>query len=109
MKSQLRNMWRHQEYRAPAKGCGYEHRRGAQNRPMKAVDDDLRHQVHELVDAYRDRCLWFLRTDYYPADRDDMLRALDYIRRYGDREAFRRASELAQWLSPLSNDPSAVS
>jgi hypothetical protein len=76
---------------------------------MDPTDEDLRQQINRLVDAYRDRCLWFLRADYYPVDRQDMLRTLDYIRRYGDREAFRKAGELIQWLSPDSNKPSAVS
>jgi hypothetical protein len=76
---------------------------------MNTVDDDLRRQVNQLVDEYRDRCLWFLRADYYPTDLQDILRTLDYIRRYGDREAFRKAGELYQWLSPDSSNPSAVS
>jgi hypothetical protein len=76
---------------------------------MKPSDEDLRRQINQLVDAYRDRCLWFLRADYYPTNREDMLRTLDYIRRYGDREAFRRAGELYQCLSQDSSRPSAVS
>jgi hypothetical protein len=63
------------------------------------IDEDLRRQVNELVDAYRDRCLWFLRVDYYPTDLPAVLRTLDYIRRYGDREAFRKAGTLYQRLS----------
>lgn len=76
---------------------------------MNVIDENLRRQINELVDAYRDRCLWFLRADYYPTDLQDVLRVLDYIRRYGDREAFRRAGELYQWLLLNSNRPSAVS
>jgi hypothetical protein len=76
---------------------------------MKSIDEDLRRQINGLVDAYRDRCLWFLRADYYPSDPQDVLRTLDYIRRYGDREAFRKAGELIQWLSRDSSKPSAVS
>ncbi len=76
---------------------------------MDAIDENLRRQVNQLVDTYRDRCLWFLRADYYPTDLQDILRTLDYIRRYGDREAFRKAGELYQWLSPDSSKPSAVS
>ena len=76
---------------------------------MNPIDDDLRRQINQLVDTYRDRCLWFLRTDYYPTDRQDVMRTLDYIRRYGDREAFRKAGELYQWLSPDSSRPSAAS
>lgn len=76
---------------------------------MDVIDDDLRRQVNLLVDTYRDRCLWFLRADYYPSDLTDVLRTLDYIRRYGDQEAFRKAGELHQWLSRDSSKPSAVS
>jgi hypothetical protein len=76
---------------------------------MNDVNDDIRRQVYALVDAYRDRCLWFLREDYYPADAEDMLRTLDYIRRYGDLDAFRKAGVLYQWLSANSNKPYANS
>ena len=76
---------------------------------MDRIDDNLRRQVNQLVDTYRDRCLWFLRADYYPTDRQEVLRTLDYIRRYGDREAFRKAGELVQWLSLNSSKPSAAS
>ena len=51
---------------------------------MNRIDENVRRQVNQLVDAYRDRCLWFLRADYYPTDLPDVLRTLDYIRRYGD-------------------------
>jgi len=76
---------------------------------MNTVDDNLRRQVDQLVDTYRDRCLWFLRADYYPTDLQDILRTLDYIRRYGDLEAFRKAGALYQRLSSDSSKPSAVS
>jgi len=76
---------------------------------MNPINDDSFRQINQLVDEYRDRCLWFLRADYYPTDRQDALRALDYIRRYGDREAFRKAGELYQWLLLNSNRPSANS
>ena len=76
---------------------------------MDLITEDLRRQINQLVDAYRDRCLWFLRPDYYPADLQDVLRTLDHIRRYGDRDAFCKAGELYQWLSPDSSRPSAVS
>ena len=66
---------------------------------MDQVDEDVRRQINQLVDTYRDRCLWFLRADYYPTDLQEVLRTLDYIRRYGDLEAFRRAGTLYQRLS----------
>ena len=76
---------------------------------MSDVNEDIRRQVYALVDAYRDRCLWFLREDYYPTEAADMLRTLDYIRRYGDLDAFRQAGVLCQWLSANSNKPCANS
>jgi len=75
---------------------------------MDRIDEDVCRKIDQLVDAYRDRCLWFLRADYYPTDRQEALRTLDYIRRYGDREAFCKAGELYQWLSPDSNRPSVA-
>ena len=65
--------------------------------------------VNALVDDYRTRCLWFLRSDYYPATREQRLRVLDYIQRYGDRDAHVRVATLRQWLSQISNADSAVS
>ena len=76
---------------------------------MDVIDETVRRQINQLIDVYRDRCLWFLRADYYPTRREDMLRTLDYIRRYGDREAFRKAGQLYQWLSLNSSEPSAAS
>lgn len=65
--------------------------------------------VNRLVEEYRVRCLWFLRPDYYPSTLEERLRALGYIERHGDREAFRRAATLKRWLSPDSSVPSAGS
>jgi len=60
-------------------------------------------RVNELVDEYRSRCLWFLREDYYPSTVVEALQVLDYIERHGDREAFRKAASLRQWLSQNSS------
>lgn len=65
--------------------------------------------VNRLVDEYRVRCLWFLREDFYPSTHAERLRALGYIERHGDLEAFRRAAELKTWLSRNSSGPSAGS
>jgi hypothetical protein len=79
-------------------------------RPGVGVDrDDVEDVVNRLVDEYRSRCLWFLRPDYYPATDEDRLRALDYIERYGDRQAFLRATAVRRWLSSTSSAPSAGS
>jgi hypothetical protein len=65
--------------------------------------------VEQLVDRYRDRCLWFLRPDYYPATDAERLLVLRYIEHHGDREAFRRAGAVRQWLSRNSSGASAGS
>ena len=64
--------------------------------------------VDEIVDQYRDQCLWFLRRDYYPATNAERLRILDYIERYGDLDAYRRAARLKRWLLQSSSAPSAA-
>jgi hypothetical protein len=62
-----------------------------------------------LVDDYRERCLWFLRRDYYPSTPNEVQRVLDYIQRYGDRDGFRRAGEVRQCLFPPFSAASAGS
>ena len=79
---------------------------------MNAMGSDekaVTEAVNRLVDEFRVRCLWFLRPEYYPATLEERLRVLLYIERHGDREAFRRAATLKQWLSPTSSAPSAGS
>jgi len=74
--------------------------------------DERERAVHEefahLVAACRTQCLWFLRPDYCPSDPEGMRRVLEHIRRHGDRESFRAASRLMQWLSPDSSGRSAA-
>jgi hypothetical protein len=64
--------------------------------------------VNALVDEYRTRCLWFLRTDWYPSTLEDRLQALEYIERRGDVTAFRRARALREWLSRSFKEASAA-
>jgi hypothetical protein len=65
--------------------------------------------LRELVDEYRDRCLWFLRRDYYPATAEEARGVLDSIQRHGDRDGFRRAARIRQWLSHSSSATSVGS
>lgn len=65
--------------------------------------------VEQLVDAYRTRCLWFFRPDYYPSTDAERLLVLRHIEQYGDREAYRRAAAVRQWLSRNSSAASAAS
>lgn len=74
-------------------------------RPVEAVLPE----VIALVDRYRARCLWFLDSNYYPAWRAELLRVLDYLERYGNRDAFSAAASLRQWLSLTSSDTPAAS
>ena len=75
---------------------------------MQTVDD-FEAELKALVEAYRDRCLWFLRRDYYPASPEEAEQVLRYIERYGDLGAFRRAARIRPWLSPRSSATSAGS
>jgi hypothetical protein len=59
-------------------------------------------EIDKLVEEYRITCLWFAPGDYFPKTDDQRLRALNYIERYGDREAFKRARSLREWLLQLS-------
>jgi hypothetical protein len=65
--------------------------------------------LRDLVDEYRDRCLWFLRRDYYPATTEEAERVLHAIQRHGNRDGFRRAAQIRQWLSLASSATSAAS
>lgn len=75
---------------------------------MSAGTESVEQAVNDLVDAYRDRCLWFLRPDFYPATAEERLRVLGYVERYGDVAAFRRAGVLRKCLSRRSSEPSAA-
>jgi hypothetical protein len=55
--------------------------------------------IGRLVEDYRAQCLWFLRADYMPSSRAEILRALSLIERYGDRAGYLRAREIRSWLS----------
>jgi len=76
---------------------------------MNPADETAAAAVDNLVDEYRTRCLWFLRDDYYPSNTEERLRVLGYIERHGDREAFRKAARVRQWLLRSSNAASAGS
>ena len=75
--------------------------------PSPGTELNFERAVDELVERYRDRCLWFLRPDYLPTTQQARLRALESIQRHGDREAFARAAELREWLSHHSSARSA--
>jgi len=76
---------------------------------MSEVASEIVAAVDELVDEYRDQCLWFLRGDYYPRAPGEIVRVLGYIERHGDVHGYRRAAELRSWLSRSSSAESAGS
>lgn len=71
--------------------------------------DAIRLAVRSLVERYRSRCLWFVRSDWWPTDVDGIVRALDAIERSGDREGFVVAARIRSWLSAPSNAGSVAS
>ena len=78
-------------------------------RSAMTPDPALDAEVRALVDDYRERCLWFVRADYYPSTPDEILRVLRWIRARGDRKAFQRAGKIEEWLSRTFNETSAAS
>jgi hypothetical protein len=74
-----------------------------------ASDPALDAEVRSFVDDYRERCLWFVRADYYPSTHAEILRVLRWVRARGDREAFQRAGKIEEWLSRTSSGKSAAS
>ena len=76
---------------------------------QRVEPEALHREIDALVEAQRDRCLWFLRADYLPCTDDERRWLLDEIQRRADRATFTRAAELKRWLSPPSNAASVVS
>jgi hypothetical protein len=75
---------------------------------MSSETEAVMRRVHQLVDTYRSRCLWYLREDYYPKDPAEACKVLEAIERNGDVAAFRNAAELRQWLLHNTNASSVA-
>ena len=74
--------------------------------PQGGTGAALVEEAQRFIEEQRVRCLWFLRQDYRPTTSEQLLRALRYIERYGDREAYVKARQFKLWLSQLSNETS---
>ena len=74
---------------------------------MELDREGVLQEVRSLVDRYRQRCLWFLREDYYPATFGEVEQVLQDIEAHGDREAYQEARRVRTWLSRLSSGTSA--
>ena len=67
------------------------------------MDDDFAKRLNLLMTKYRDICLWFMRTDFMPSSRAEILNILRYIEKRGDMDAFIEARRLREWLLQSSN------
>ncbi len=79
---------------------------GVWTKRYTVMQDNIKQQLVELIGCYRSRCLWFLAEDFVPETPEQVIRVLEYIERYGDREGFVRARRLKQWLSPSISEKS---
>ncbi len=69
--------------------------------------DRLFEEALRLIEEKRSTCLWFFDEKYKPVDNAGIDRALRYIERYGDREDYKRARGIREWLSRSSSEDSA--
>ena len=54
--------------------------------------------LRAVVSDYRSMCFWNMDEDFFPANRREVLLALDNLEKYGDMRAYRLAGEIRQWL-----------
>lgn len=69
-----------------------------------STEQDVDAELRRLVEEYRDRYLWFMKPDCFPASPEEQLMVLDRIVRHGDRTTYQRVMEIRRWLSPSSGD-----
>ena len=74
---------------------------------QKYQDSEIATEVEALVRAYRTRCLWYLREDYFPETSEDAIRVLEMIERHADRSGYVKARKLREWLLRHSRGKSA--
>jgi len=60
---------------------------------------NVEQEIVNLVEEYRDSCLWFMRPEFIPKSKAEQQLVLDLILRHGDRIAYRRVMEIRKkWL-----------
>ena len=64
--------------------------------------DRVEAEINRLAEEYRFMCLWSTPREYLAATDEQRFATLSDIERYGDREAFKRARELREWLLRVS-------
>jgi hypothetical protein len=62
------------------------------------IDGRVRQELIQLMEQNREQCLWFLRPGYEPSTIADMLRIIKYLQRYGTRDVYVKARNLAAKL-----------
>lgn len=70
--------------------------------------DESEHYRELILQCRRD-CLWFTDPSKPSAERESQLAFLSYVERYGNREQFRKARKLKQWLLQHSSAAFVVS
>ena len=70
------------------------------------MDKAFLKELTQLVTQYRSQCLWFLRSDYMPSNEADILRILRHIEKHADREGYKKARDLREWLLRISSGKS---
>lgn len=70
---------------------------------------EFERELAALLDSAESTCLWFLRPGYRPTSDEEVESVLRSIERHADRETFRRARRLREWLSAHSSVTSAAS
>jgi len=68
----------------------------AEGRTATAVG--VRKETQALWERNRLRCGWFVRSDFVPETRDDLLRCLHLMAQHGDRNTFVLARKLEKCL-----------
>lgn len=63
------------------------------------MDEDLKREIWEFLDAHRARALWWVRPDYYPQTSEEARADLEAVSRRCSRADWVKARQLAQRLS----------
>lgn len=65
---------------------------------IQEIDDRVRQELMHFIEQNREQCLWFLAPSYEPSTVADMIRILKYLQRYGNRDVYMKARNLAAVL-----------
>ena len=66
---------------------------------LRPLPPDFLAALHQLVEANRLQCLWFMKENFLPRSAVEADRVLTAIEQHGDRQAWVKAREMREWLS----------